>query len=271
MRRRLAEAAENLFGPDRADALRQLEHRVRSRLAPPPPPAPPKPKSLSRLAVEHKTDKWGTHRYAKHYQASLKHLRRKEFTLLEIGVGGFTSTERGGESLRMWKEFFPNAVIVGVDIIDKTQYAEDRIHIYTGDQSDPDFLRGVAERHPDLRVVIDDGSHVPAHVLASFQTLFPLLPNGGIYAIEDLQTSYWPAWGGQVDPSATGTSMDLVKKLVDGLNYEEFLVEGYVPSYTDMNVRAVHAWHNMVVIEKGPNQEGTNRDRVHNHPYVVPG
>jgi demethylmacrocin O-methyltransferase len=61
--------------------------------------------------------------------------------------------------------------------------------------------------------------------------------------------------------------MHLVKQLVDGLNYEEFLLEGYEPTYTDRNVKAIHAWHNLVVIEKGQNEEGSRRDRVHDRPY----
>lgn len=256
-------------GMERTNALRTAEHKIRSRLAPAPPVRPKRP-SLTRLAQKHKTDKWGTHRYTVHYEASLKHLRNKHFTFMEIGVGGFTNTSRGGESLRMWKEYFPNATIVGLDIVDKTEFAEERIHIYQGDQSDPEFLRGVAARYPDLLVVVDDGSHVPAHVRASFEILFPLLPENGIYCIEDLQTSYWPDWGGEVDPRATSTSMAMIKDLLDGLNYEELLVEGYEPTYTDRNVKAVHAWHNMVVLEKGPNAEGTNKAHAHNHPYTTP-
>ena len=100
---------------------------------------------------------------------------------------------------------------------------------------------------------------------ATFAILFPLLPDGAIYCIEDTQTSYWPAWGGSVDPRARGTSMDMVKDLVDGLNHEEFLVEGYEPTYTDTHVRAVHCYHNLVVIEKGDNREGTNRDTSSGH------
>lgn len=263
---------ETVLGKRRTDALRAAEQRLRTRLAPPqPPPAPPaaKPPTLTALARKHGTDKWGTHRYTPHYAASLKHLRSTRFTLLELGIGGFTTSSSGGESLRMWKEYFPRATIVGLDIVDKSHVAEDCIEVYTGDQCDPEQLARIVAEHPDLRVVIDDGSHVPAHVLASFATLFPLLPMNGIYAIEDTQTSYWPAWGGQLDPAAEGTSMDLVKKLVDGLNHEEFLVEDYQPSYTDQHVKAVHAWHNLVVIEKGDNREGTNRDQVFNLPYQL--
>jgi demethylmacrocin O-methyltransferase len=61
--------------------------------------------------------------------------------------------------------------------------------------------------------------------------------------------------------------MDLVKDLVDGLNHEEFLLEGYEPTYTDQWVRAVHCYHNLVIIEKGDNREGTNRDNVAHELY----
>lgn len=216
--------------------------------------------NLTELAVEFGTDKWGVHRYTPHYERHLKHLRRRKFTLLELGIGGYKRKRRSGASLRMWRWFFPKATIVGLDIEDKSFVDRGRIHTYLGDQTDPEVLnRIIAERGVPL-VVIDDGSHIPAHVRESFRILFPLLPDGGIYCIEDIQTSYWPAWGGQVDPKAEGTSMAMVKDLIDGLNHEEFLVEGYDPSYTDQWVKAVHCYHNLVIIEKGDNREGTNRD-----------
>lgn len=218
--------------------------------------------SLTDLAIQHSTDKWGTHRYTPHYEASLKHLRKKTFTLFEIGIGVDRGTRREGASLRMWRDFFPKATIVGLDILDKRHLADDRIVIYQGSQTDQDLLRRIMGDHPDIRVIVDDGSHRPAHVRATFEVLFPLLASGGIYCMEDLQTSYWPAWGGATDPRAEGTSMDLVKQLIDGLNYEEFVIDGYQPSYTDLHVTGVSAWHNMAVIYKGDNREGTNRDRI---------
>ena len=264
MRRYVGKKLEATIGPRRTNQLRRAERKVRAKLAPARPAQPP---SLTDLAKLYKTDKWGTHRYTPHYEASLKHLRKKSFTLLEIGIGGFKKEGSGGASLRMWRDFFPNATIVGLDIIDKSYVADDRIKVYTGDQTDPELLGRIVAEHPDIKVVIDDGSHVSEHILASFATLFPLLPDDGIYAIEDTQTSYWPDWGGQIDPNATGTSMHLVKQLIDGLNYEEFLVEGYEPTYTDQNIKAIHTWHNLVVIEKGKNEEGSRRDRVHDRPY----
>jgi demethylmacrocin O-methyltransferase len=153
----------------------------------------------------------------------------------------------------MWRDYFPHASIVGLDLHDKSFVADDRIRVYQGDQSDADVLSRIVTENPDLKVVVDDGSHICAHVIASFHILFPLLPQDGIYAIEDTQTSYWTEYGGQIDPTSPGTSMDMVKRLIDGLNHEEFRVEGYQPSYTDENVVAIHAWHNLVIIEKGRN------------------
>lgn len=215
---------------------------------------------LTELAQEFGTDKWGIHRYTPHYQRHLEHLRRREFVLLEIGIGGYTRKRRSGASLRMWRWFFPRARIVGLDIEDKSYVDRGPIRTVQGDQTDRAVLERIVAEEGAPMVVIDDGSHVPEHVRTTFAILFPLLPDGAIYCIEDIQTSYWPAWGGAEDPRARGTSMDLVKDLVDGLNHEEFLVEGYAPSYTDRHVRAVHCYHNLVVIEKGDNVEGSNRD-----------
>ena len=267
MRRYVGKQLERTIGRSRTTSLRQLERRVRTRLGPPA-PAPPKPRpSLTELAQKHKTDKWGTHRYTPHYEASLKHLRDESFTLLEIGIGGFKTEGSGGNSLRMWRDFFPNATIVGLDIIDKSYVAGGRVEVYTGDQTDAELLQRIVDDHPDLKVVIDDGSHVSAHILASFKTLFPLLPMDGIYAIEDTQTSYWPDWGGQVDPEATGTSMHLVKKLDPRPQLRGVPGRGL---RADLHRHPRHRdprWHNMVVIEKGANHEGSNRDRVHDRPY----
>ncbi len=222
---------------------------------------------LTELAQEFGTDKWGAHRYTPHYQRHLEHLRDERFTMLEIGIGGYAHEGRGGASLRMWKYFFRNAKIYGLDIQDKKFVDEPRIRTFRGSQTSPKVLQRIVDRAGDLRVVIDDGSHRPAHIRKTFAYLFPLLPDGAIYAIEDIQTSYWPNWGGSLDRHDPTTSMALVKDLIDGLNHEEFLDEDYEPTYADRNVVAVHCYHNLVIIEKGPNDEGSNKRRANRKYY----
>lgn len=218
--------------------------------------------NLTELATEFRTDKWGVHRYTPHYERHLSHLKGERFTLLEIGVGGYTKTGKGGASLRMWKRFFPGAEIVGLDIEDKSFVDGPGIRTIQGDQTDAELLTRIVEEAGDLSVVIDDGSHRPEHIRETFRVLFPLLPDGAIYAIEDTQTSYWPEWGGSEDRHDPLTTMALVKDLLDGLNFEEYVDESYEPTYTDLHVVAVHAYHNLVIIQKGDNREGTNRRTV---------
>ena len=90
--------------------------------------------------------------------------------------------------------------------------------------------------------------------------MFPLLAKGGMYAIEDTHTSYWPRFGGSIDLDDKSTTMALVKDLLDGLNHKEF--GSLKPrSYADAHVIAVHCYHNLVIIEKGDNNERGNRPK----------
>lgn len=227
--------------------------------------------SLTELALEFGTDKATSHKYTEHYQRHLEHLKREQFTLLEIGIGGYRKKRKGGASLRMWKHFFPRAQIIGLDIRDKSFVEAPRIKTYQGSQTDGELLKKIVADAGGLKVVIDDGSHRPEHIRETFRILFPLLADDGIYAIEDTQTSYWPEWGGSDQRNASHTTMALVKDLVDGLNYEEFVDDPYTPSYTDRHVVAVHAYHNLVVIEKGTNAEGSRKRRLLRRRYAADG
>lgn len=247
-------AAQTRKKPVRPPAPQLTEAQLRRRAL--------KAMSLTELAEHFGTDKSGMHFYTPHYERHFGHLRRERFTLLEIGIGGYIRDRKGGASLRMWKYFFPNAQVVGLDIEDKSFVRAPRIDTYQGSQDDESLLRRIVEEKGPVKVVVDDGSHRPEHIRKTFQVLFPLLEDGGIYAIEDIQTSYWPEWGGSEDRHDPTTTMALVKDLVDGLNYEEYVDESYEPTYTDLNVVAVHCYHNLVFIEKGRNVEGTNRRSV---------
>ena len=214
--------------------------------------------SLRAIAIETGTDKEGAHSYTGAYERHLGHLRDEPITLLEIGIGGYADPGQGGASLRMWKAFFPRARIIGLDIEDKSRLAEDRITILQGDQGDRAFLDGIAHEYGPFDVVIDDGSHRCAHVIASFEALFPHLTEHGIYAIEDLQTSYWETYGGSSGEDRRGTSMTLIQSLIDGLNHAEFDIPHYEPTYTDRWVTSVTAYHNLAFIQKGRNDEGSH-------------
>lgn len=219
--------------------------------------------NLSKLAVVYGSDKCDSHYYTQHYQRHFEALRRKELNILEIGIGGYEDPNAGGESLRMWKTYFPKSHIFGIDIYDKTFHDEKRIKTFQGSQTDADWLKGVVEEIGPVDIIIDDGSHYNEHVITSFKILFPLLAPQGIYVVEDTQTSYWSSvagveWDGSSDLTAPHTSMNFFKSLIDGLNYEEFTSEEYTPTYFDKHIIAMHFYHNLIFIYKGLNNEGSN-------------
>ena len=174
-------------------------------------------------------------------------------------MGGYEDPNQGGESLRMWKHYFPNGKIYSIDIFDKSALQEERIKIFKGSQVDRAFILKVVGEIGETDIIIDDGSHVNRHVIETFKLLFPLLKNGGIYVVEDTQTAYWkPYGGGNRNRDNANTSINFFKRLVDGLNYQEFPEKRYKPTYYDENIVAMHFYHNLVFINKGLNNEGSN-------------
>jgi hypothetical protein len=215
---------------------------------------------LNRIAAAYGCDKYGPHRYTPRYMAHLGYLRESPINLLEIGIGGYHDPRQGGASLRMWRAYFRNAMIHGVDIHDKHYHDEARIQTHVGSQDDADFLRGLVDQIGTPDVIIDGGSHRSADIITTFGILFPLLKSDGWYCIEDLQTSYWTdvngiQWGGSPDRHNGHTSMNFLKSLTDGLNHCEFNDPDYVPSYHDRHIVEMHFYHNICFIRKGQNDQ----------------
>jgi hypothetical protein len=206
---------------------------------------------LNALADVYDTDKWGSHFYTQHYETHFAPLRRKKINILEIGIGGYDNPEEGGGSLRMWRSYFPNARIFGIDIHDKSCHDERRIKTFKGSQVDDVFLDNIIKEIGQVDIVIDDGSHINDHVLHTFKFLFPRI-DCQWYVIEDVQTSYWPEdYGGTSENlNDLGTTMGFFKHLVDGLNYVEYKINDYQPTYCDRYISAMHFYHNMIFVQK---------------------
>jgi demethylmacrocin O-methyltransferase len=224
---------------------------------------------LNRLALLFGTDKWGTHWYTQHYQRYFQPLKRKRLNLLEIGVGGYEHLDVGGESHRMWKAYFRKSRIVGIDIYDKTHLSEDRIDIRQIDQTDSEALIRLSTEYGGFDIIVDDGSHLNQHVIKTFQVLFPLLRQNGIYVVEDTQTAYWPTWGGGIDNP--DNAMSFFMKLADGLNHVEYPIEGYEPDYFDRNIVGIAFFHNLIFIQKGSNDEKTSHPKLIERELVAAG
>ena len=138
---------------------------------------------LERLGVEELTDKCRyRHNYLQKYEFFLRDWKEKPLRLLELGVF------KGG-SERMWKRYFPQAEIYGVDIDESCRaHAEERIEIRIGDLSKEEVLESLKEIRP--HIIVDDASHIWSHQIKALFALFPSLPSGGVYILEDLETSF---------------------------------------------------------------------------------
>jgi cephalosporin hydroxylase len=118
--------------------------------------------------------------YHKHFEKNRLDVK----VFVEIGI-------LNGSSLRMWKEYFPNAIIYGIDIDPRCKsFEEDRIKIFIGDQNDDDFLNKIKSEISSIDILLDDGSHITNHQIKTFNYLHELIKNGGFYVIEDLRNSY---------------------------------------------------------------------------------
>jgi hypothetical protein len=224
---------------------------------------------LTRLAIRYGTDKWGQHLYTPTYHRVFASLRETPVSLLEIGVGWPTLPMVGGASLRMWRDYFPFGRIVGLDVQPKRLDLGPRVTVVQGSQSDATDLRALWQSHGPFDIVIDDGSHRVDDVLLSFDTLFPLLPTAGLYAVEDTQTSFWPEFGGCA--SGNGTIVARVTELMKAMHAQEARAAGLVPvseRYGEL-VASVQIYRNMVVVERGRNEHPSNRALDVTHPAFL--
>jgi hypothetical protein len=144
------------------------------------------------------------------YEQHLRALREEPLTLLEIGVFR-------GESLRMWRDYFPLGRIYGVDIdADAMQHEDERIRVFIGPQSDGAFLENVVAESGKLDIIIDDGSHLASDQICSLLHLWPHLKPGGYYIVEDTHTSYLSDY--HMGLRQPGTTIELLKSVVDDVH-----------------------------------------------------
>lgn len=162
---------------------------------------------------------------------------------LEIGVS------KGG-SMQIWRRYFgDDAIIFGIDIdeecrkLDKVSGGEVRI----GSQADEAFLKEVVLEMGGVDIVLDDGSHMMSHINKSFEVLFPLLADGGLYVAEDLQCAYWPHFEGGL--RKRGSFIETAKKLVDDMHHWWHEKPCAFENMRNQ-IAAVHFHQSMVFVEK---------------------
>ena len=223
----------------------------------------PLPLSLPYLLRVTGTDKHqpNGHQYGFIYEDYFRPFRYERTKLLEIGIGGYDYA-LGGESLIAWRAYFPFGKIVACDLHLHQGMASRRTRIRQMDQSSiPDLDKLVKDEGP-FNIIIDDGSHMNAHQILTFQHLFNALSDGGIYVIEDVMTSYWKFsyWDGKsLEEQDTQTCMGWFTKLAHYVNFEEFeTTDGVDPIMLTLAPSIGHILFrkNLVIIMKETGSKG---------------
>lgn len=138
---------------------------------------------------------WGYHNYTDFYALLFDHCRSSIRNVFELGIGtnnedvasSMTSAGSPGASLRMWKEYFPNANIVGADIDSRILFQENRINTFEVDQTSKSSIESMWNKiSNDFDIIIDDGLHEYFANITFFENSFHKLRSGGIYIIEDV-------------------------------------------------------------------------------------
>lgn len=133
---------------------------------------------LEALGQKHGTDKVG-HGYLPHYDRLIGDLRNLPITMIEMGVGG-------GQSLKMWQEWMPKAIVYGFDVNPYDQCFGSRIRTIQGHQGQQHDLENLVKETGNFCFVIDDAGHNLDDEKVAYSYLWPRLLSGGWYVVEDL-------------------------------------------------------------------------------------
>lgn len=225
-------------------------------------------RSIKEIFANTKTDKLWRHGYHRYYEKELSAFREQPgMRVLEIGASS-------GISLGAWLTYFKDpAEVAGVAYGVDPVAAHDngckimpehchRLKIFALDQSDKSALSDMKQKEPEgWDIIIDDGSHKPEHQIISFQSLWEKVRPGGMYVVEDVETSYADngkriygyALNGGIGAPAPKNAVEKFKELVDVVSRRHFGQEDFtVFGGIDKDVAGVNFGDGIIFVHKKP-------------------
>ncbi len=139
---------------------------------------------------------WPSHTYSDFYEKTFSHCRNNVKKVFECGIGtnnpklasSMGIYGKPGSSLRVWRDYFPNAIVYGADIDKEILFQEERIKTSYINQLDPIAIKSFWEAigEEDFCLMIDDGLHTFEAGSTLFNHSIDRLSKNGIYIIEDV-------------------------------------------------------------------------------------
>lgn len=139
---------------------------------------------------------WPSHTYTDYYSRLFGNSRHSIRKVFECGLGtnnpeipsSMGSRGKPGASLRVWRDYFPNASVWGADIDREVLFQEERIRTFYLNQLDiesiEEFWKTVGVR--DFDFMLDDGLHTFEAGTTLFSCSIDFLAKSGVYVIEDV-------------------------------------------------------------------------------------
>lgn len=155
---------------------------------------------LRTLFDEYDCDKGFRHSYEVLYEPEFEPIRYNTLNILEVGI-------LDGASIKVWLDYFPNATVWAIDTFERIPsggievLSHPRVHAIDGNSQDKGIVTRFQYPYPLFDIVIDDGEHDPMANLRTFEALYPLLSQEGVYYIEDFVPSH-------IDPEVHPQRMD---------------------------------------------------------------
>lgn len=151
---------------------------------------------LASLINNSLTDKNTSHSYVDLYEKLLSSKKESATTVLEVGIGDFGP--KNGGSVKLWRDYFRNATIYGLDILPVERVIDElltdpRVVLYTSTNAyNEDFVNAnFINKGLKFDFMLDDGPHTLESMKDFIRLYLPLLKEDGILIIEDVQSVDW--------------------------------------------------------------------------------
>ena len=142
------------------------------------------------------TDKDTTHSYLDLYESLLQKKKDTARAVLEVGIGDFG--HKNGGSIKLWRDYFPNATVYALDILPRHRIMDellndDRVIIHASSNAYDEgfFTREFLNKNIKCDFMLDDGPHSLDSMKNFIKLYSQIMTDDGILIIEDVQDMSW--------------------------------------------------------------------------------